>query len=64
MLSKLELIVIRKYGNGYHLEGYVDAEWVNRVCYLKFIGDCNISKYTTLLQSVPGWGYGIKSQVY
>ncbi len=42
------------------LDGFMEAERVHGVCYMKFIGDGDSSVYTTLLQSVPGWGHAIK----
>ena len=42
------------------LEGFLEAEQVHRVCYTWFIGDGDSSVHTTLLQSVPGWGFAIK----
>ncbi len=42
------------------LEGFLEAERVHGVRYMKFIGDGDSSVYPTLLQNVPGWGYAIK----
>ncbi len=42
------------------LDGFMEAERVHGVRYMKFIGDGDSSVYTTLLQSVPGWGHAIK----
>ena len=42
------------------LEGFLEAEWVHGVRYMKFIGDGDSSVYPTLLQNVPGWGHAIK----
>ncbi len=42
------------------LEGFLEAERVHGVRYIKFVGDGDSSVYPTLLQNVPGWGHAIK----
>ena len=42
------------------LEGFLDAERVHGVRYMKFIGDGDSSVYPTLIQNVPRWGHAIK----
>ncbi len=42
------------------LEGFLEAEKVHGVCYLRFVGDGDSSVYPTLLQSVPVWGHRIE----
>ena len=42
------------------LEGFLEAEQVHGVRYTCFNGDGDSSVHTTLLQSVPGWGFAIK----
>ena len=42
------------------LEGFLEAERVHGVRYMKFVGDGDSSVYPTLLQNVPGWGHAIK----
>ncbi len=42
------------------VEGFLEAERVHGVRYIKFISDGDSSVYPNLIQNVPGWGYGIK----
>ena len=42
------------------VEGFMKAEEIHGVRYMRFIGDGDSSVHTTLLQSVPGWGCSIK----
>ena len=42
------------------LEGFKEAEQVHGVRYTRFVGDGDSSVHSTLLESVPGWGYAIK----
>ena len=42
------------------VEGFLYAEKVHRVRYVKFIGDGDSSVYPSLMQNVPGWGYAVK----
>ena len=46
------------------LEAFLEAEQVHGVCYTCFTGDGDSSVHTTLLQSVPGWGFAIKKLEY
>ncbi len=42
------------------LDGFLEAEHVHGVRYIRFVGDGDSSVHTTLLQSVPGWGFAIR----
>ncbi len=42
------------------LEGFLEAEKVHGVWYMKFVGDGDSSVYPTLIQNVPVWGPAIK----
>ncbi len=42
------------------LEGFLEAEMVHGVRYMKFVGDGDSSVYPTLIQNVPVWGPAIK----
>ncbi len=39
------------------VEGFLEAERVHGVRYIKFIGDGDSSVYPNLIQNVPGWDY-------
>ncbi len=42
------------------LEGFMAAERVHGVRYIRFVGDGDSAVHTTLLQGVPGWGHAIR----
>ncbi len=42
------------------LKVFLEAERVQRVRYMKFVGDGDSSVYPTLVQNVPVWGHAIK----
>jgi len=39
--------------------GFLEAEQVHGLRYIRFIGDGDSSAQTTLLQRVPGWKFAI-----
>ena len=42
------------------VQGFCESEHVHGVRYIRFIGDGDSSVYSTLIQSVTGWGHAIK----
>ena len=42
------------------VEGFLEAERVHGVRYIRFVGDGDSSVYPTLLQSIPVWGQSIR----
>ena len=43
------------------LEGFMEAERVHGLRYMKFIGDGDSSIHPTLIQNVPVWGHAIQN---